>query len=75
MTHVCEPLENRIRRFPRNYQRRLRKLVKGSKQLKDLVYSFPAAVFVPRDNHGENSATIRMRMRQGWQDEGRRSRP
>jgi DNA replication protein DnaC len=30
---------------------------------------------VPRDNHGENSATIRMRMRQGWQDEGRRSRP
>jgi DNA replication protein DnaC len=30
---------------------------------------------LPRDNHGENSATIRMRMRQGWQDEGRRSRP
>jgi hypothetical protein len=46
MTHVCEPLENRIRRFPRNYQRRLRKLVKGSKQPKDLVYSFPAAIFV-----------------------------
>ena len=46
MTHACEPLENRIRRFPRHYQRRLRKLVKGPRQLKDLAFSFPAALFV-----------------------------
>lgn len=46
MTHACEALDVRIRRFPRCYQRRLRKLVKGSKQLRDLLYSFPAAAFV-----------------------------
>lgn len=46
MTYACESLDVRIRRFPRCYRRRLRKLVKGSKQLRDLLYSFPAAAFV-----------------------------
>jgi hypothetical protein len=46
MAHACEPIETRIRRFPRKFQRRLRKLVKGSKPLKDLLYAFPGAVFV-----------------------------
>lgn len=59
MSHVCEPLENRIRRFPRELQRRLRKLVKGSKQLKDLVYSFPAAIFVL--SAGNRSPDLRAR--------------
>jgi transposase-like protein len=46
--------------------------VMGEKTLTELAQQFDV---LPRDNHGENSATIRMRMRQGWQDEGRRSRP
>ncbi|NJM34459.1 MAG: hypothetical protein HC850_06820 [Rhodomicrobium sp.] len=46
MTHACEPIETRLRRFPRGYQRRLRKLVKGSRALKELLYSFPGAAFV-----------------------------
>jgi hypothetical protein len=45
MTHACEPFDVRIRRFPRHYRRRLRKLVRGSKPLTDLLYSFPAAAF------------------------------
>ncbi len=43
---ACEPLDARIRRFPRSYRRRLRKLVRGSRPLKDLLYSFPGAAFV-----------------------------
>jgi hypothetical protein len=46
MTHACEPFDVRIRRFPRPYRRRIRKLVRGSKPLTDLIYSFPAAIFV-----------------------------
>jgi len=46
VTPVCEPLETRIRRFPRRLQRRMRKFVKGAKELKELVYSFPVAALV-----------------------------
>jgi hypothetical protein len=45
-TLAREPFEVRIRRFPRHYRRRLRKLVVGSRSLTDLLYSFPAAAFV-----------------------------
>jgi hypothetical protein len=46
IAHACEPLQIRIRRFPRGYRRRLRKLVRGSKPLKELLYSFPGAAFM-----------------------------
>ncbi len=46
MTLACEPVHLRIRRFPRGYRRRLRKLVRGSKPLADLLYTFPGAAFV-----------------------------
>jgi hypothetical protein len=46
MALACESLEARIRRFPRSYRRRLRKLVRGSRPLSDLLYSFPGAAFV-----------------------------
>jgi hypothetical protein len=46
MALACEPLDARIRRFPRSYRRRVRKLVTGSRPLKDLLYSFPGAAFV-----------------------------
>ena len=46
MTRACEPIELRIRRFPRRYRRRLRKLARGSRPLSDLLYSFPGAAFM-----------------------------
>jgi hypothetical protein len=39
-------LESQIARFARPYRRRLRKLVKGSRPLADLLVSFPAAILV-----------------------------
>ena len=45
MTHACESHETRIRRFPRSAQRRLRKLVRGAKPLRELLYTFPGAAF------------------------------
>lgn len=45
MAHACESFEARIRRFPRHYRRRLRKLASGSKPMTDLLHSFPAAAF------------------------------
>src|SRR5262249_31405214 len=39
-------LESQIRRFPRSFRRRLRKLVRGSSRLGDLLYSFPGLAFV-----------------------------
>lgn len=38
-------LEKQIKRYAKGYQRRLRKLVKTSSRLGDLLYSFPAAAF------------------------------
>jgi hypothetical protein len=46
MALAREPFDVRMRRFPRHYRRRLRKLVVGSRPLTDLLYSFPAAAFV-----------------------------
>jgi hypothetical protein len=39
-------LESQIRRFPRGFRRRLRKLVRGSSRLGDLLYTFPGLAFV-----------------------------
>ncbi len=39
-------LETQIRRFPRGYRRRLRKLARGSSRLGELLYTFPAAAFL-----------------------------
>ena len=38
-------LETQIKRYHRSYRRRLRKLVRRSSRLGDLVYTFPAAAF------------------------------
>ena len=46
MTLAREPLDARIRRFPRSYRRRLRKLAKRSTHIRDLLYTFPGAAFV-----------------------------
>jgi hypothetical protein len=39
-------LESQIRRFPRGFRRRLRKLLRGSSLLGDLLYTFPGLAFV-----------------------------
>src|SRR5215472_16584616 len=39
-------LESQIRRFPRGFRRRLRKLVRGSSRLGDLLYTFPGLAFI-----------------------------
>ncbi len=44
--HGREPLETQIRRFPRSYRRRLRKLVRGSSRLGQLLYTFPGLAFL-----------------------------
>jgi len=46
-------LEKQIKRFAKGYQRRLRKLVKTSSRLGDLLYSFPAAAFAVVSGHGD----------------------
>jgi hypothetical protein len=38
--------ETQIRRFPRGFRRRLRKLVRGSSRLGELLYTFPGLAFV-----------------------------
>jgi hypothetical protein len=48
-------LENQIRRFAKATQRRLRKLVKTSPRLGDLLYSFPAAAFAVVTGHGDHN--------------------
>ncbi len=45
VAHACE-LETQLRRFPRGYRRRLRKLARGSSRLGELMYTFPALAFV-----------------------------
>jgi hypothetical protein len=39
-------LETQIRRFPRGFRRRLRKLVRSSSRVGELLYSFPGLAFV-----------------------------
>ncbi len=39
-------LETQIRRFPRGFRRRLRKLARGSSRIGELLYSFPGLAFV-----------------------------
>jgi len=48
-------LEKQIRRFAKTYQRRLRKLVKTSSRLGDLLYSFPAAAFAIVSGYGDHN--------------------
>ncbi len=48
-------LEKQIRRFAKGYQRRLRKLVKTSSRLGDLLYSFPAAAFAVVSGHADHN--------------------
>ncbi len=48
-------LEKQIKRFTKLYQRRLRKLVKTSSRLGDLLYSFPAAAFAVVSGYGNHS--------------------
>jgi PcfJ-like protein len=44
---TCRPeLESQIRRFPRGYRRRLRKLARGSSRLGELLYTFPGLAMV-----------------------------
>lgn len=45
VAHAGE-LETQIRRFPRRYRRRLRKLARGSSRLGQLLYTFPALAFM-----------------------------
>lgn len=51
IAHACEPVSIRIRRFPRVYRRRLRKLVRGSMPLTDLLYAFPGAAVALAAEH------------------------
>jgi hypothetical protein len=61
--HVCEPLALRLRRFPRGYRRRLRKLVRGSTPLTDLLYAFPgAALTLAAQNPGSGSREQAIRL-------------
>ena len=48
-------LEKQIKRFAKGYQRRLRKLVKTSSRLGDLLYSFPAAAFAIVSGHADHN--------------------
>ncbi len=58
-------LETQIKRFERSYRRRLRKLVRASSRLGDLLYTFPAAAFamvsgrVTADRRGEAVRMVR----------------
>ncbi|MGI9521532.1 MAG: PcfJ domain-containing protein [Hyphomicrobiaceae bacterium] len=45
-------LDVQLRRYHRGYRRRLRKLAKTSRQLKDLIYTFPGAAFSIAAGHG-----------------------
>ncbi|MEM1419641.1 MAG: PcfJ domain-containing protein [Pseudomonadota bacterium] len=46
------PLESQIRRFPRVFHKRLRKLAKTSSRLGELIFSFPAAAFAMVSDRG-----------------------
>ena len=46
------PLDTQLRRYARNYRRRLRKMAKGSSRLADLLYTYPAAAFVVAGHSG-----------------------
>ena len=48
-------LESQIKRFAKGQQRRLRKLVKTSSRLGDILYSFPAAAFAVVAGHGDHN--------------------
>lgn len=48
-------LEGQIKRFSKAQQRRLRKLVKSSSRLGDVLYSFPAAAFAVVSGHGDHN--------------------
>jgi len=48
-------LETQIKRFAKGQQRRLRKLVKASSRLGDILYSFPAAAFAIVAGHGDHN--------------------
>jgi hypothetical protein len=49
-------LETQLRRFPRGYRRRLRKLARGSSRLGELIYTFPALAFVLAGGGGRTPA-------------------
>ncbi|MGI9520466.1 MAG: PcfJ domain-containing protein [Hyphomicrobiaceae bacterium] len=51
-------LETQIRRFAKGYRRRLRKLVKSSSRLGDLLYTFPAAAFALVSGRGDHTARV-----------------
>lgn len=56
-------LEAQIKRFEKGYQRRLRRLVKVSSRLGDVLYSFPAAAFAlvsGRADHARRGEAVRM---------------
>lgn len=56
-------LETQIKRFGKGYQRRLRKLVKVSSRLGDVLYAFPAAAFAlvsGRADHARRGEAVRM---------------
>lgn len=48
-------VEKQIKRYAKPYQRRLRKLVKSSSRLGDLLYSFPAAAFALVSGTGDHN--------------------
>ncbi|MGI9423254.1 MAG: PcfJ domain-containing protein [Hyphomicrobiaceae bacterium] len=48
-------IEKQIKRYAKGYQRRLRKLVKTSSRLGDLLYSFPAAAFAVVSGYGDHN--------------------
>jgi hypothetical protein len=51
--------ESQIRRFPRGFRRRLRKLVRGSSRLGDLLYTFPGLAFVLAAGGRHHEARVR----------------
>jgi PcfJ-like protein len=56
-------LETQIRRFPRGFRRRLRKLVRGSSRLGELLYTFPGLAFMLAAGgrpHAARGQTVRL---------------
>lgn len=48
-------IEKQIKRYAKGYQRRLRKLVKASSRLGDLLYSYPAVAFAVVSGYGDHN--------------------
>jgi len=54
-TNRARSLEAQIKRFAKGHQRRLRKLVKTTSRLGDILYSFPGAAFALVSGHADHN--------------------